>query len=131
MVWYSKTHTLLIPVHNDLDYADNTHNADDADIYNRAIGISKHEQKIANTHPKNIPNHTQTHTHTQTSELDNYNELSIWLSLKCSYMDDFHNGKTSNHLFPTGSLSFQPSQQIRSGKDVPVRMDTMKHVWAN
>ena len=43
MASYSKSYTLLKSVHNDLD---------DADDYNRVIGISKCEQKIANTHPK-------------------------------------------------------------------------------
>ena len=40
-------------------------------------GISKCEQKIANTHPNKC-----THPPTQTSELDDYNMLSLWLSLK-------------------------------------------------
>ena len=53
MVWYSKTYTLLTSVHNDLD---------DADDYNRVIGISKCEQKIANAHP-NKRSHLPTHRH--------------------------------------------------------------------
>ena len=57
-------------MHNDLD------NADNADDQNRMIGISKCEQKIANTHPNK-----HTHTQTQISELDDYNKLSLWLSL--------------------------------------------------
>ena len=43
---------------------------------------SKCEQKIANTHPNK-----STHPHTQTSELDDYNKLSLWLSLK---MESWH-----------------------------------------
>ena len=43
----SRTYTLLISVHNDVDDADN---ADDADNYNRVIGVSKCEQNFANTH---------------------------------------------------------------------------------
>ena len=51
----------------------------------------KCEQKIANTHPNkcmHIPNHPPTHeptnppTHIKTSDLDDYNKLSLWLSLK-------------------------------------------------
>ena len=54
--WYSKTYTLLTSVHNDLD------SADIADDYNMVIGISKCEQKIANTHPyKHPPTHTHRH----------------------------------------------------------------------
>ena len=30
-------------------------------------------------------------------------------------------------MFPTGTLLFQASQPIRSGKDVPVSMNAMKH----
>ena len=71
MAWYSKTCTLLTSVHNALDEADNAYNADK---YNRVIGISKCEQKIAKTHPNK-------RTHTQTSELDDYNKLSPWMSL--------------------------------------------------
>ena len=51
MAWYSKTYTLLTSVHNDQE---------DADDYNRLIGISKCEQKIANTHPNK---YTHPHTH--------------------------------------------------------------------
>ena len=54
MAWYSKTYTLLTSVHNDLD------DADKADDHNRVIGISKCEQKIANTHP-NKRIHRPTH----------------------------------------------------------------------
>ena len=54
MAWYSKTYTLLTSVHNNLDDADNE------DDYNRVIGISKCEQKIANTHPNKC---THPHTH--------------------------------------------------------------------
>ena len=62
MAWYSKTYTLLKSVHNDLDHADDADNADDTDNYNRVIGISKWEQKIANTHP-NKCTHVPTHRH--------------------------------------------------------------------
>ena len=59
--------------------------------YSLKVNTSKCEQKIANTHPKkyiHLPTHPWTHptthkpTHTQTSELDDYNKLSLWLSLK-------------------------------------------------
>ena len=46
---------------------------------------------------------------------------------KCSYTDQFCNTKTSNHIFQPGTLSFQTSQPIMSGEDVPVSMVTMKH----
>ena len=39
------------------------------------LGTVKCEQKIANTHPNKC-----THPHTQTSEFDDYNKLSLWLS---------------------------------------------------
>ena len=52
MAWYPKMYTLLTSVHNDLD------DADYADNYNNVIGISKCEQKIANTHPNK---HTHPH----------------------------------------------------------------------
>ena len=63
MAWYSKTYTLLTSVYNDLD---------DADDYSGVIGISKCEQKNANTHPKKCthqpmknpqPTHPSTHRH--------------------------------------------------------------------
>ena len=74
MAWYSKTYTLLTSLHSHLDHADD---------YNRVIGISKYERKIANTHPnKRTHPPTHQHTHTQTSELDDYNKISLWLSLK-------------------------------------------------
>ena len=57
----SKTYTLLTSVYNDVNDADN------ADDYNRVIGISKCEQNFANT---------------QTSKLGNYNKLSHRPSLK-------------------------------------------------
>ena len=47
---------------------------------------------------------------------------------KHSHTDNFHNNKTSNHMFPTGTLSFQASQIVRSGKDVLVSMAAMKHI---
>ena len=71
MAWYSKTYTLLTSIHKDLD---------DADHYSRVIGISKCEQKIANTHPNK-------HMHTQTSELGDYHKLSLWLSLMNNWID--------------------------------------------
>ena len=43
----------------------------------------------------------------------------------------FFNNKTSNHLFPVGTLSFQVKQPIRSGKDILVSIDAIKHFWAN
>ena len=46
MAWYSKTYTLLTSFHNNLDDADDVGYVED---YNRVIGISKGEQKIANT----------------------------------------------------------------------------------
>ena len=79
----NKIQTLLTPlltsVHNALETADDADDPDNVDNYNRVIGISKCEQKIANTHPNKC---THKPTHTQTSELDNYNKLSLWLSLK-------------------------------------------------
>ena len=59
----SKTYTLLTFVHNDVD---DTDNADDANNYNRVIGIFKCEQSFANTHPNkctNPPIHLPTHRH--------------------------------------------------------------------
>ena len=71
MTSYSKTYTLLTSVHNDLDDADDaddTDDADDAHNYNKVIGISKCEQKIANPYP-NKHTHRPTLPRTQTSEL--------------------------------------------------------------
>ena len=45
---------------------------------------------------------------------------------KCGHTDHFHNNKTSKHMFPTGTLSFQASQAIGPGKDVLVSIDTIK-----
>ena len=40
-------------------------------------------------------------------------------------MDTFCNNKNT-HWFPAGTLSFQASQPIRSGKDISVSIDTIK-----
>ena len=83
MAWYYQNYTLLTSVHNDLDDADDAGNADD---YNRVIGISKCEEKIANTHP-NISNHRPTHPHTQTSELADNNKLCPIVELNNSTLE--------------------------------------------
>ena len=60
------------------------------------LGTINCEQKIANTHPNK---HTHPHTHMQTSVLDDYNKLSLWLSLKSEkYIYLFMlSGKVSTH----------------------------------
>ena len=71
----SKTYILLTSVHNDIDDAENTDadEADNADNYNRVIGISKCEQKFANTQT-----HPDTDGHPYMSD---FNKLSTVLSL--------------------------------------------------
>ena len=39
----------------------------------------------------------------------------------------FYNNKSNNNIFAMGRLSFQASQPIKSGKDVLISIDTIKH----
>ena len=54
------------------------------------------------------------------------NKPTIQQRQKCIYTDKFHNNNTSNHMFPVGTLSFQASQSIRSGKDTSVIFNAIK-----
>ena len=47
-------------------------------------------------------------------------------SYKTNYRDKFYNNKASNNMFPTGTLSLQVSQPIRSSKDMFVSIDIIK-----
>ena len=61
----------------------------------------------------NINNKLQTKTSTQQTHKNN------------NYTDKFHNNK-NNHMFLTGTHSFQASQPVRSGQDMLVSIDTVK-----
>ena len=37
---------------------------------------------------------------------------------------------TNTTMLPAGTLSFQGSQPIRSGKDIPITIDTIKCFWS-
>ena len=47
-----------------------------------------------------------------------------------NYTDRFHNNKKNSNLFPVGTLSFQASEPIRSGKDMLLSIDTIKFFFS-
>ena len=95
----SKTYTLLTSIYNDVDDAAYGENAND---YNRVIGISKCEQNFANaqTHP---------HTYIQTDRhpcMGDFNKLSAMLSLKmkCVYACLYETPNQTGLLEALGAL---------------------------